>query len=85
MKIVAVKWIDSTTFNFWAGKEFVMDSTCREAYTVGILVGEDELKLTVALISSEDHEDFAGWVNIPQGCILERMELGDLEFEEEEK
>lgn len=80
MQIVLVKWKDSTTFGHWSSAEFVDQSRCRLGYAAGFLVTEDDTKITVALLTSEDREDFSNWVNIPIESVIEIVKIKEVDW-----
>ena len=81
MQIVLVKWKDSTTFGLWASKEGVDESKCRICYASGFLVTENDKQVTVALLTSEDKEDFSNWVNIPIENVIELAVIKEVDWD----
>ena len=81
MKIVLVKWRDAITFGHWADNDTVDSSKVKVCYAVGLLVTQNEEKITVALLSAEDKESFSNWINIPSECVTEVTEVGEVDWE----
>lgn len=71
MKIVLLKWIDSTLYNFWEDIEGAKERGCSVAYACGILAGETETEYLVATNLNEDKSCMGGWVAIPKGCVTD--------------
>ena len=81
MQIVLCKWKDSTTFGHWASKDTVDESGCRVCYAAGFLVTENDKQVTIALLASEDKEDFSNWANIPIENVMELDKIKEVDWE----
>lgn len=80
MKVVVAKWQDSTTFGHWSSSNVVDESSLRICYAAGFLVTENSKLITIALLTSEDKEDFCSWINIPAGDVLELTVIKEVDW-----
>ncbi len=81
MQTVLVKFKDPTTFGYWAHKDTVDQSRSRVCYASGLLITENEEQVTVALLSSEDKEDFSNWINIPIENVIELAKIKEVDWD----
>lgn len=77
LKIVYVKWIDSTHFSLGWNRDDLEKLNAQEIETVGYLVNENDRYIN---ISHSRGGEGTGYVTydaylIPKGCIVERTDL----------
>ena len=82
MKIVLVKWKDATTFGEWKSADAVDKTKFQVCYAAGFLVTENTEVVTIALLTSEDKENFSNWINIPSECVLELTTMCETDWVE---
>lgn len=70
MQLVVVKFVDPTTHSHWASLEEISKTKCRVCFAHGVLLEENEEKVTVALLSSDGKSHSSDWIDIPAGCVL---------------
>lgn len=82
MKIIHVQWQDAASLGGWRSKKAVktfIQSELDKVDTVGMLVHEDETKIT--LIQTAGVNSVIGLFEIPKGCITHMREIGFVEAE----
>lgn len=71
MRMIYVEWYDPTseTDNSWTPVSACVGhlAVCR---SLGFLIKETELTITVAGHVDDDGSDFSGEINIPKACII---------------
>ena len=67
MKMVLVEWNDSFFTHGWRGKDEFRDLGIAPCVSVGVVVSEDDNKITLVLSMGE--ENYADSMTIPKGCI----------------
>jgi hypothetical protein len=72
MQIAQVRWLDSTTFHEWENIETVDKASPRMCVAVGFLITENEDKITLALLATDDFQAFSNWIVIPAKDIVDR-------------
>ncbi len=81
MKLVVVKWEDAVSESNWSSEDTVLKSTLKAVYTAGFLVRKDKKVISIALLMSDDKEDFSNWVNIPTSCVLSVDVIKEIDWE----
>ncbi len=81
MKLVVVKFRDSTTFDHWAHKDEVDKSKCKVAIAIGLLWEETEEITKVVLLCSENKEHLSNWVVIPTPCVITCDVIKEIDWE----
>lgn len=82
MKIVLVKWKDSIVFGHWAPADEVDQSSFKICYASGFLITQNDVLVTVALLSSDDKYSFSNWINIPAENVMELTVVGEVDWGE---
>ena len=72
-KMVLVEWTDSNVVHGWSPSDCLGDDMAH-CQTVGILLAEDETKITLVLGKSDSHSVLER-ITIPKGCITTIKEL----------
>ncbi|HMM30009.1 MAG TPA: hypothetical protein PKD46_17135 [Aggregatilineaceae bacterium] len=74
-KLVAIHWLDANAINGWQDPDD-KDTTVHEAVTVGWLVREDKVSVTVsstiAFAPGEDKYEINAAMTIPRGMIVKQ-------------
>lgn len=74
-KLVAVHWLDAASISGWESPDD-KDTTAHAAITVGWLVREDEVSLTIsstiAFAPGEDKYEINAAMTIPRGMIVKQ-------------
>ncbi len=81
MKLVVVKFHDSTFFNDWAAAEVVDQSKPKTCYAAGWLVEENDNQVKLALMTTQDAGAFADWIVIPTGSVITIDEIKNVDWE----
>jgi len=81
MQVVVIKARDITYNVSWATLEEVDESKCKVLVVVGLLVEENEEVTKVALMCSDDKNDFNVWVNIPTSCVITCDVIKEIDWE----
>jgi len=75
-RVVMVRWVDScSSSNLWSNREDIEEAKPLECLTIGFVVWETESHLTLAASLSNDGDQVAGDMCIPQPCIIEITEV----------
>ncbi len=73
MKIVRVEWVDSAFAQGWMDIEQAKNHTISHCTSVGILVHQDDEKITI-MQSLSDKQDAGDGITIPK-CSIKRMRM----------
>ena len=84
MKLVVVKWLDSTSFNYWTTKEGTQKAGLELCYSSGFLVEDGDEFLTIAVITTKDKKNYSTWVNIPKGCVKAMEIIREVDWNEDD-
>lgn len=73
MKLLYVKWVDSSTYGGWVGKNDVFEAT--SCQTVGWLVSDDNGVLVLAQTIGDDGEQRCNLIGIPKVAITKMKRI----------
>lgn len=75
MKPILVEWIDACSVDAWTEVSAAKEEALPKQLTIGFLVTEDELKLTVALNWDRANDQVSQFIVIPKAWIESRRLL----------
>ena len=69
MRLAIVEWVDSTFAQGWMGRDAIRLHQLSRSVTVGILVDENDEKITIMQSLSVDREQACDGITIPKSSI----------------
>lgn len=73
-----VKWMDAVSVDDWSDRTEAQNTDLVEVHSVGILIYQDETKITLALNHDIDNDKCSCVMTIPTGMIVSMQKLNPI-------
>ena len=76
MRVIYIEWFDALSYNKgWINKDEVDEYDLPIIKSIGILVSEDDKKITISTTFDEENEAYCGFVMVPKAWVKKRKWL----------